>query len=218
MRRTALLTALTPAVIPPPAYVSSNAAGVATGVAPITVTTPAGSTGDRLIVFMGSNNAGSTWTETTTSDFTSTGTPASGMATFTRITTGSEAGTYTFTRATNTTAAAFVVMVRLSNAGTVQAVAFTSTTGTSIALAQVTAAANNFLLQFVVKASTGASTWTAPGTATRRTTAGATSADTALPYAIGDEFVGAGATGTRTWNQSAGSSPERGVLIAVNPL
>lgn len=216
MRRTSLLTAIPRAAVPT-AYVSSNAAGVATGIAPITVSTPAGSPGDRLIAFLGANNAASTWTETTTTDFSSTGTPANGMAAFTRLTTGSEAATYTFTRATNTTAAAFVVMVRLSNAGTVQATAFTTTTGTSIALAQVTAAASNFLLQIVAKPATGASTFTAPGTATRRTTAGATASGTALPYAAGDEFVGAGATGTRTWTQSAASSALRGVMIAINP-
>lgn len=218
MRRTTLLTALTPAAAVPAAYVSSNAAGVATGVAPITITTPAGSTGDRLIAFFGANNAASTWTETTTSDFTSIGTPGNSMAAFTRVATGSEAGSYTFTRATNTTAAAFGIIVRLSNAGTVQAVAFTTTTGTSIALAQVTAAANNFLLQIPVKVTTGAATWTAPGTATRRTAAGATASGTALPYAVGDEFVSAGATGTRTWSQNGGSAACRGALIAINPV
>lgn len=203
---------------PPPAYVSSNAAGVATGTAPITVTTPSGSVGDRLIVFMGANNAGSTWTETTTSDFTSIGTPANSMAAYTRVATGSEAGSYTFTRATNTTAAAFLIMVRISNAGTVQATAFTTTTSATPALTGVTAAANNYLLQIPAKPVTGASTWTAPGTATRQTSAGSTSSGTALPYAVGDEYVSAGATGTRTWSQSGGSSAVRGAVIAINPL
>lgn len=197
------------------AYVGNAAAAVGSGSASVAPTIPAGSAGQMLLAFCWANNSASTWSATGwTSVLANAGI---GCAILQRFADGTEGATMTFTR-TTTTAASGVVVTRISGANVVANASLTAgTTVATIALAQVAAAAaNTLLLQAVSMLTTTAATWTAPGTATQRTASNAAATGSAVNYGVGDELVGVGATGTRTWTHS-GTQASKGALIAVTP-
>jgi hypothetical protein len=106
-------------------------------------------------------------------------------------------------------------MVRVTGAGTVADAKTSQGSGTSFALSSVTATtAGTYLLQIVSRNVTGADTWTAPASATKRFDATATGS--AVVGAGGDEIVGSGAAGTRTWTRTS-TGGNRGALVAINP-
>jgi hypothetical protein len=206
------------------AYGSSNVAGVGTGVAAVTVTKPTSlAEGDLLTAVCLCNNGAALWAHTSGGGGSWTdvsGSPEAivGCATLTKIADASDvsATNFTFTRSVNTAGAAGVALVRTTAADIAAAVNHTSGTGTTLTLAQVTAAnADTLLLHVVLKVTTTAGAFDAPpGSAVSRATG--TASGTALTYAIADEVVGSGATGTRAWTYT-GSSASRGVLLAINP-
>jgi hypothetical protein len=196
------------------AYVSSVGAGVASAVGTVSANEPAGTTGELLVAFCWANSTTSAWT------------PPAGWSNGDQDTTASTAVFYktaadaggtsrTFTRSV-TTAAGGLIIVRVS--GWLSFDASDTVNGgaaANLVLPTVTAAAaNTFLLQIAAKGTTTAGTWTAPGTATKRVDT--TTSGSALPYAIGDETVAAGATGSRTWVASQ-SQQGRGAIIAISP-
>ncbi len=77
-----------------------------------------------------------------------------------------------------------------------------------------TSGANRLLLQMVCRAG-GGGTFTPPGTATERYDA--VVAPTTFTSAGGDEVVGSGATGTRTWVPSS-SGTAIGYIVSIAPL
>lgn len=192
-------------------YGSASAAGVASTVADVAVAKPTGVVADQLLLAIcWAANTTATWSAPAGWTLVAQDT-ATARAVFARTTDGTEGASFTFTRSV-TTGAAGVVMVRVVNAGTVQAVSLN--TNTVVTLSTVTAAANNLLLQVVNSAVASANSWTPPASATQRVSGTATGF--AFPFTVGDEVVGAGNTGTRTWTQSVGGS-SRGAMLAINP-
>lgn len=199
------------------AYVSSAAGGIGSGTGGVVCAVPAGNVGDKLIALCSRNNTGASWTghaDWGSPTFAGSGTSS---AVFERWATGGEAASYTFTSSV-TTNVGDVVIVRLSGVSSLQEASFKAAASVNtIALDQVTAVnANTYLLQVVMKVGTGATTYTPPGTATERADATA-GTGSAITYAVGDELVGIGATGTRTWTQSVSTGTLRGFMVAVNP-
>jgi hypothetical protein len=203
------------------AYVSSAAAGVAALTAAITLAEPSGSDGDLLIAFCGANNATAVWTPPATGPAWTSGDAESaiGSAVFWRFTgVGDGGGTSrTFTRS-GTGGVAGLIIARYSG---VNAVAVSEVTNgpanTTLTIEAVTASVNNStLVGMLVSSTTTADTWVAPGTGTRRTTAGSQASGTALPYAVGDEIVASGDTGTRVWTKTQ-TVTSRGAHIVLSP-
>lgn len=211
----------------PASYGSSRVAGIASSGTSLVIDNTGNAlgiaVGDLLVVTDLSNNGSATYVYTSGGGGGWTHAPGSpestvGSATFEKIADAADvaATSFTFTRQTNTAGAAGIAMVRIPGGASVADVNHTSGTGTSLTLAQVTAAnANTLLVHVVLKVTTTAGAFNAPpGSASLR--ASGTASGTALVYAIADETVGSGATGTRAWTYT-GSSASRGVLIAVNP-
>lgn len=138
------------------------------------------------------------------------------MAGFERTVDGSEGADFTFTRTgTSGTAGVIIARITVDDAGTVQEAAFSNVVASNnLVLTGVTAAADNLLAQFATTLNGTADSWTEPGTAVERIDT--TASGTAVRYAVGDEVVGAGATGTRTWVHTSGQSA-RGAVVAINP-
>lgn len=196
------------------AYVSSVGAGVASAVSTVSANEPAGTTGDLLIAFCWANSTTSAWTPPAGWSNGDQDTTAS-TAVFYKTSTDTGGTSQTFTRSAST-AAAGLIIVRVS--GWLSLDASDTVNGgaaANLVLPTLTAlVAGTFLLQIVAKGTTTAGSWTPPGTATERVDT--TTSGSALPYAIGDETVAAGATGTRTWVASQ-SQQGRGAIIAISP-
>jgi len=206
---------------------SVAAAAVATAVTDVVVAKPAGtSAGDLLLAFCWSNAGATTWSSGS-SLFTpeaNNGVPTTGggSAVLSRIAGGSEPADYTFTRAANTTNNAGAIIVRIpagtfDDADPLGAISFGITgAGGAVTIAtQTVPNDDSLLLQFASKAAVGLATFTPPGTATERVDATATGS-ASVDYAVGDEVVDDGLTGTRVWAYSP-NSPSRGAMVSINP-
>lgn len=198
--------------MPNPTFGSVGAAAsVASGVTTVAVAQPAGlAVGDLVALFCWSASTTTTWSAT---GFTSRAATANtGSAILTRVIDGTESWPITATRATSTVGLAGVVAVRVTNAGGVA----DAVTSASAVITSITASGlGAYLLQFETHSATGADVWTPPASATQRYTSTATG--TATVCSGGDEMVGAGATGTRTWTHTAGGGV-RSAMIAISPI
>jgi hypothetical protein len=206
--------------MPGPALLSSVAAGAASAVGTVSANEPGGggaAAGDLLVGF--------DWANSTTSGWTPPGGWSNGDQDTTASTgvffkTAADAGgtSQTFTRSVST-AAAGLVIVRIT--GWLSFDASDTVNGgasSNLVLPSITAlAAGTLLLHIVGKGTTTAGTWTAPAGVTNFVPLNSTTSSTALPYCIGYEIVGAGATGTRTWTNT-NSQQCRGAIIAISPL
>jgi len=195
------------------------AASVASTVATVVPAKPTGTTtGDLLLACCWSDNQTSTWTSP---GFTAEANPGAGTGVLWRIADGSEGSTFTFTRAVNTINAACVVVIRI-DAGTfdpadpIDTVGLFSTGSAAsfVIPSQSPTGTDNLFVQVLGRGFVAADSWTPPGGTTERDDAAA--AGTGIRYAVGDEVVGAGATGTRTWTHTASSG--RGFGLTVNPV
>lgn len=198
------------------AYASSAAQAVANLTANVTVTKPSGvAAGDLLVAFAWANNGTAAWTPPVTPAWTTVlADTATGIALFSRMADGTEGADFLFVRS-NVSGAAGVIMVRLTGAHSVQAGSRKSQAASStIDLTALTAAADNLLLQIVTSLNTTADSWSGPGSASLRFEGNANG--TAIRCAIGDEVVGAGSTGVRTWTHTNGQG-SRGAMFAINP-
>lgn len=207
-----------------PAWSSLSAQAIASGSTSIVVTKPTGVvTSGLYIAVCHSNAAPTTFTVPAGEGWQGpVGTGSTSVEVYWRLTTGSEAATYTFARS-NTTGNGGVIIAYFTpgtfDVTTPIAACTTQSSAavTTIVLPTLTATTNGSLLaQFVSStALTTATPWTAPGTATSRQNGNASG--TAIPYIYGDETVNSGATGTRTWTH-ANSAAMRGAMLALNPL
>lgn len=84
----------------------------------------------------------------------------------------------------------------------------------NLVMPSVNSAGANRLLMQVIKKASAACTWTPPGTATERFDAVVSS----FSGAGGDEVVGAGATGTRTWTPTNITQAGVGYIMAFAPI
>lgn len=187
-----------------------NAAG---GGAACVVTKPSGTvSGDGLIAFITNVTPGSPITPP--AGFTLKAGAANADAIYYKTAGGAEPASYSWTPPALGTLK--VVMVRVTGQGAGDFIAAASilayASRTSHVLTGVTATAANLLLQ-VCGGTTGGVTWAPPGTAVERFD-GADSAGCVA--AGGDETVGAGATGTRTWTPSAAAAAA-GFMVAITP-
>lgn len=206
------------------AYGSASVVGIANNATTFTIPKPSSlAAGERLVVCLVANSGTATYSYTSGgggswADASGSPEAAVGSAALTKVADASDvaATNFTFTRTAGTTGAAFAAMIRFTGAGTIADVNATSGSGTSLTLAQVTAANANTLLVHVVAKVTNATGafGTPPNSATLRTSG--TTSGTALVYAIADETVSSGATGTRAWTYT-GTSASRGYLLAINP-
>lgn len=185
--------------------------GVAAATSTVSVAAPSGSGGKLYAVCM-SNTTGQTWTApdgTWASTFTESGLS---VAVFEQATPG--AGPFTFTRSATSTGA-LAIAVRVTGAGTFQIGDADSTTGDLTLSSVTTTGSNILLLQVVARIVVAAVTWTPPGGTT--SLIDGTTAGSAYEYAVGYDVVGAGATGTRLWDQSGTGGATKGVVLAINP-
>ena len=205
-----------------PVWSSVSAVGVAVGTVNMAVSKPTGvATGGLYVAFCWSNLSTSAYTAPSGEGWLGPlSTASTGCAVYYRQTTGSEPSTETFVRNNSTgnggvilsyfTAGTFDTTTPIASCAT-----STSAATTSIVLTQVTPTTNSSLLYEVVSSTAlTAVTWTPPGTTT--SLAASTSSGTAIPYALGDEVVNSGATGTRTWNHTV-TVACRGAMMAINP-
>lgn len=181
----------------------------------------------RIYLLLASNNSTATYTKnnpangwalaTAVNGDSAVDSSVRGMALWTHAGTGSEGAagsTVAFTRATNTSGVCMGIMVRIANAGTLQAIRLSSATAvTSITLSEKTSvAANTMALQIVTFGTSGAGDWTEP-VGTTNHEEGASAGGTR--QAVGSDFVGVGLTGDRIWGRdSSGSS--RGAMLLIN--
>jgi hypothetical protein len=217
MRR-ALLTSVRS--LAAPAYVAAGGRGVASAGTAFTINKPSGLLAGHLMVAMlMSNNASATYTAPDGSWNHVSGSPESaiGCASFWKIADSADAAaaSFAFVRGTNTAGAGTIIMGVYSGATSVSVVEHTSASGTSIGLVGITAPQNDTRLVHIVSKVTGtagAYQSPPPGSATERKNE--QTASTLINYALADELVAAGATGTKTWTYT-GSSASRGGLLAV---
>lgn len=192
-------------------YHSVTGQSVATTVANVIISKPTGvAAGDFLIAHCWANSATADWSAPAGWTLQAFNNTQNSSAFFWRVADGSEGSTFTFTRSGNLVNQAGVEVVRLSGVGSIQDYSLSHSTGTTIALPSLTAAANNYLWQMVTRVS-GTNAFTAPGTVTPRYTS---ASGTTVAAAGGDEIVSAGATGTRTWTTASGTT--RGLILALN--
>lgn len=169
--------------------------------------------GDLLVAIMGSTGG----TFSTPAGWALHGSSISTQAPlFTRTATaGDVAGGVTYTFVCSGVANQGAIMIPVKDWGGVDAVAGVITGSGNLVLPQVTSGGSSrYLLQVAIRLAS--STWTPPGTATERFDANIPTANWGT--AIGDETVGAGATGTRTWVPSNSVATSFGYNIAIAPL
>lgn len=197
---------------------AAKAQGVAAGASAINgVSSPSGTDGKFITVGL-SNTSGQGWTPPggwtdslagTDSSLSIEVMEASGVGIGTGVPLGN------FIRSATATGA-LVIVVRLDGAGTIQAGGASSATG-DLALPSLNVTGTGILLlQIVVRIVVAGVTWTPPVGTTPLIDG--TSLGTAYEYAVGYEYVNAGATGTRLWDQSGIGGATRGVILAINPV
>lgn len=129
----------------------------------------------------------------------------------------SEGSNYTFVVSGAVTTSE-VSIVRISGqhaSSPIDAVSGVTGAGALVIPALTSAGANRLLMQMVVKLGTG-NTWSGPGSQTERYDT--TSSNVNFTYAGGDEVVGSGSTGTRTWTPSSGTATSVGYMVAIAPI
>lgn len=182
----------------------------------VVVNRPSGTVdGDLLLAFVANLNPGSTYTPAP--GWTLKAGTTSSDAIYERIA-SSEPATSTWTP--GALAGLKVTIVRVNNQAASSPTAATSilpsASGTSFVIPSLTSpGANHLLLQVVNSGGSGtANFWTPPGTATERFDY----LDAGLVYSAGggDEVVGNGATGTRTWTAAAAGNAA-GYMVAIAP-
>jgi hypothetical protein len=192
------------------AYQSFAHASASTG-ASIVVTKPSGTVDGDLLIAVGRAGSGASVTApagwTTHASSLGTGSPL-----WTKIASG-EGASYTFTQTALATSKVVIVRVNGQASSTpVDVAAGVSGTAALVIPTVTPTGANRLLLQ--IASHHGAGTWTPPGTATERFDA----LDAAsFAAAGGDEIVGAGATGTRTWTPSVTGSTGVAYMLAIAP-
>lgn len=204
------------------AYASAAAAGVANlGSASVSPAKPSGVVAGDLLVAVCWSGAGAvcTWTAPAGWSAADASNSANGVGTyvFHRIADGTEGSSFTFTRsATGNNAGAMVVRITGADQTTpVAAAGVTGASSTTVVLPTVTASqAGTELLQLCLPISLGTFTWTPPAGAVQEAIIAASG--TALNAMVGDETVGSGATGTRTWTHTTATTM-RGAIVAINP-
>lgn len=200
----------------PVAYASSSGASLPTaGGGTLSITKPSGvAAGDLLLAFviLGNGaaltpNAGDSWNTTVN---------AAGVKGYWKIAGSSEPASYTFARG-NTLAGISGTIVRLTGAHPTAPIdtasAQTGGTDSTVIIPSLTPAASGRFL-FQIAQTLAATSFTPPGTATERFDAQYATATTTS--AGGDETIGSGATGTRTWSAGA-SSARSGIMWAIIP-
>lgn len=209
------------------AFGSAAVTAYGTGTLAVTGGKPTGlQVGELMTASLFSNNALGSYTPPALVGATTVWTQCSGSpdttigsATFEKIADAADvaATDFPFVRGGSSSSSCDVVVIRWTDAKNVAAVKLsTAAAGTTITLSQVTAASASTLLgHVVVKPTATAGAFAAPpGSAVSR--GAGTTASPTTTYAIADEVVAAGATGSRVWTY-AGTSVARGVLIAINP-
>jgi hypothetical protein len=180
------------------------------------VTKPTGTVDGDLLIAIGILSGAGTITKPDASWNTHANSQGAGAPLFWKIASG-EPANYTF--AVSSTFTSQILIVRVSGADLTTPIDVASglvvASGTAaIVIPSVTpSGANNLLLQLCVKLQN--TTYTPPGTAAERFDA--TSATQSAVSAGGDEIVGAGATGTRTWTAAATGGFSVGYMLAINP-
>lgn len=128
----------------------------------------------------------------------------------------SEPASYTFSPVGGVTPNTGVVIVcirdrhpsaPIDNAGSVSDIS-------NLVMPSITSAGPNRLLMQIIKKASAACTWTPPGGTTERFDAVVTS----FSGAGGDDIVGSGATGTRTWTPTNTTQTGVGYVIAFAPI
>lgn len=123
----------------------------------------------------------------------------------------SEPATYTFDVAGAGNTQVVIVRVTGQHPSTpIDVSSGVSSTGNLVIPSVTPTGADRLLLQMVAK--NGSTTFTGPGSQAERY-----DDNTAFTCAGGDEIVGAGATGTRTWTPAAGTTPGVGFMVAITP-
>lgn len=190
---------------------SVSAAGATLGTDPV-VALPAGTVDGDLLVAVGLVNGANTITApagwTTHPNSLGTSNPL-----WTRVA-SSEPADYTFV--TSGTASSIVQIVRISGYNTatpIDVATGVAGTGTAYVIPTLTSnGADRLLMQMVSKLNN--TSFTGPGSQTERYDA----VTTGFTYAGGDEVVGSGATGTRTWTAASGSNFGVAYMLAVAPI
>lgn len=205
-----------PEVGDPAAFVSSSGAGVSSGVTTVSPAVPSG-TGGKIIALCGANNTNVTWTApngswTAITDATNSPT---GQAAFIYTADPGDSGTFTFTRSAGLSGAA-VVLVRITDAGAVNAASKFSGSGDITHPTITSTEDNSYILQIQLRLVSGASSWAGPGGDTVER-ADASTSGTAYTYSVGDEVkTTAGSVGTRFWDNST-TGAVKGIMLSISP-
>jgi len=181
-----------------------------------TVTKPTGTVDGDLLVAIGILNGAGTITKPDASWNTHANSQGAAAPLFWKIASG-EPASYTFAVSSTFTSQILIVRINGHNPTTPIDVAsgLVVASGTAaIAIPSVTpTGASRLLMQLCVKLQN--TTFTGPGSQTERFDA--TSSTQNAVSAGGDEVVGAGATGTRTWTAATGGGFSVGYMLAINP-
>lgn len=197
------------------AWRSVSAASATLGGDPV-VTKPSGTVDGDLLIAIGVTAAGQTVTKPDASWTTASWSLGAGAPAFWKIA-ASEPANYTFV--VSGTGGSIVSIVRIDGHDPINP--FDAGSGNyvagpgALAIPSVTSAgAGRLLMQMCVKLNN--TSFTGPGSQTERYDANV--APSTATHAGGDEVVGSGATGTRTWTPAAGSGPFLTYMAAIAPI
>ena len=177
--------------------------------ADVTVAVPSGTVDGDLLVAMGAATASTQFS--TPTGWTLHGATINLFHPLWTRTANSEPANYTFV--TTGTGNAMVQIVRIDGWASIDAAAGVVGTGALVIPSVTSAGAGRRLMQMANKTN-AVTTFTGPGSQTERYDAQTAGNYT---YAGGDEVVGSGATGTRTWTPAAGGATGCAYMLAIAP-
>ncbi len=167
--------------------------------------------GDLMIAIMGTSNGAATWTgDTGWTEIVDQGASPNLRIAY-KVAGSSEGSSYTFTSSATLNCAGSIFTYR--NAAYDAIGAITTTTNTSTPTGPTAAAAFSMLIGCNLRAN-ASYTITPPSSMTTRVT----DSDVNAPsYAVADEYVIAGATGTRSFTSSGTGGTSSGILLTIKP-
>lgn len=182
----------------------------------LVITKPTGTADGDLLVFVGVCGAGQTISKPDAS-WTTHANSLGGQAPLFYKIASSEPANYTFVVSGSVSSVGQIARISGNHASTPidDARGAFATSGNLVPASVTSSGANRLLFGMACKLTVSA-TFTHPGTMTERYDTTVTTQN--VSYEGADEIVGSGATGTRTWTPSAGTSPGVAYMMAVAPV
>jgi len=201
--------------VAPPQFIAAASTQNGTNGTTLVINKPAGTiNGDLMIAFMAGNSA-TTWTgDTGWTEIADQGSNSPSTRIAYKVAGSSEGASYTFTNANSGGLSGSILTYRGAAYDTIGAFALTAD---PLVPTGPAASANNSKLIGIAAMASANANYTAPGSMTNRVT---DNDGTSPSYAIFDETVGSGATGTRSFTKggtAAGTANTAAIMLTIKP-